>query len=134
MQRRTSVSGFKTSRIYTSVSSSLIGIVIVLLCLLLFSFIMTKFDAPEPMVSVMSSLALCIGAYSGGYIASKKRRQNGLLIGVITGIIIYCVVFFAGVFFAKSSITFSFLSKMIMTLICAAVGGVIGVNSRGKRY
>lgn len=134
MQRRTSVGGFKTSRIYTSVSSSLIGIVIVLLCLLLFSFIMTKFDAPEPMVSVMSSLALCIGAYSGGYIASKKRRQNGLLIGVITGIIIYCVVFFAGVFFAKSSITFSFLSKMIMTLICAAVGGVIGVNSRGKRY
>jgi putative membrane protein (TIGR04086 family) len=95
---------------------------------------MTKFDAPEPLVSVMSSFSLCLGAYVGGYTAAKRRRQNGMIIGILTGIFIYCVIFFAGVIFAKNSISFSFLTKLIMTLICAAVGGVVGVNSKGKRY
>lgn len=132
--QRTTLNSFKSSRIYCTASSSLVGIIIILVCLLIFSLFMTKFDAPEPLVSVMSSLSLCIGAYVGGYIAAKRRRQNGMIIGILTGIFIYCVIFFAGVIFAKNSISFSFLTKLIMTLICAAVGGVAGVNSKGKRY
>ncbi len=134
MQRRSTINSFKSSRLYCTASSSFVGIVVILICLLIFSLFMTKFDAPEPMVSVMSSLALCVGAYVGGYIAAKRRRQNGMIIGILTGIFIYCVIFFAGVIFAKNSITFSFLTKLIMTLICAAIGGVFGVNSKGKRY
>ena len=134
MQRRSTINSFKSSRLYCTASSSFVGIVVILICLLIFSLFMTKFDAPEPMVSVMSSLALCVGAYVGGYIAAKRRRQNGMIIGILTGIVIYCVIFFAGEIFAKNSITFSFLTKLIMTLICAAIGGVFGVNSKGKRY
>ena len=134
MQRRSTINSFKSSRLYCTASSSFVGIVVILICLLIFSLFMTKFDAPEPMVSVMSSLALCVGASVGGYIAAKRRRQNGMIIGILTGIFIYCVIFFAGVIFAKNSITFSFLTKLIMTLICAAIGGVFGVNSKGKRY
>ncbi len=134
MQRRSTINSFKSSRLYCTASSSFVGIVVILICLLIFSLFMTKFDAPEPMVSVMSSLALCVGSYVGGYIAAKRKRQNGMIIGILTGIFIYCIIFFAGVIFAKNSITFSFLSKLIMTLICAAIGGVFGVNSKGKRY
>ena len=64
MQRRTSVNALKTSRLYCSASSSLVGIIVILVCLLIFSFFMTKFDVPEPLVSVMSSIALCIGSYT----------------------------------------------------------------------
>lgn len=134
MQRRSTINSFKSSRLYCTASSSFVGIIVILVCLLIFSLFMTKFDAPEPMVSVMSSLALCIGAYVGGYIAAKRRRQNGMIIGILTGIAIYCVVFFAGIIFAKNSVSFGFFTKLIMTLICAAVGGVFGVNSKGKRY
>lgn len=134
MQRRSTINSFKSSRLYCTASSSFVGIVVILICLIIFSLFMTKFDAPEPMVSVMSSLALCVGAYVGGYIAAKRKRQNGMIIGILTGIFIYCIIFFAGVIFAKNSISFSFLTKLIMTLICAAIGGVFGVNSKGKRY
>ncbi len=134
MQRRSTINSFKSSRLYCTASSSFVGIVVILICLFIFSLFMTKFDAPEPMVSVMSSLALCVGAYVGGYIAAKRKRQNGMIIGILTGIFIYCIIFFAGVIFAKNSISFSFLTKLIMTLICAAIGGVFGVNSKGKRY
>lgn len=134
MQRRTSINNIKSTRFFSTINSSMIGIVITMACLLVFSLFMTKFDAPESVVAIMSSLALCIGAYSGGYISSKRRRQNGLLTGIITGILIYCVILFVGLIFAKSSISFSFLAKLIMTLVCGAIGGIVGVNSRRKKY
>jgi len=134
VHRNSPFNDIKSSRLYCSVSSSLIGMVIIILCLLLFSILITKFDAPEIMVTIMSSLALCIGAYSGGYISSKRRRQNGLLMGIISGILIYCLILIVGLIFAKTAISFGILSKLILTLICGAIGGIFGVNSRKKRY
>ncbi len=134
MKRLTTLNNFKSSRLYCTISSSFAGILVVIVCLLAFSILMTKFDAPEAMVSVMSSLALCIGAYSGGYIASRKRRQNGLILGLMTGILIYCLILAIGLLFAKTSVTLTFFSKLVMTIVCGAIGGIIGVNSKKKRY
>jgi len=134
MHKRASLNNIKSSRLYCTLSSSFVGILVIIVCLFAFSILMTKFDAPEAMVSFMSSLALCIGAYSGGYIASKRRRQNGLLMGIVTGIAIYFLILVVGLIFAKSSITFGFFSKLILTLICGAIGGIVGINSRKKRY
>ena len=101
---------------------------------MLFSALMSKVDAPEQIIVIMSSISLCIGAYSAGYIASRRKRQNGLIIGIITGVFVYFIVFFLGVMFAKTTITFNAFTKLIMTLICAGIGGIIGVNSKAKRY
>jgi putative membrane protein (TIGR04086 family) len=95
---------------------------------------MTKLDTPEAIVSLMSSVALCVGAYSGGYISSRRRRQNGLITGLICGVIIYLVIFLVGVILSRVSISFGFFSKLIMVIACGAIGGVIGVNSKKKRY
>lgn len=132
--QKTPISNLKSSRLYTSATSSLIGVVIMLGVVLLLSVLMSKVDIPEQVVTVMSSISLCIGAYSAGYIASRRRRQNGLVLGMITGVIVYCLVFFLGVMFAKTSITFNAFTKFIMVLICSAIGGVLGVNSKAKRY
>lgn len=132
--KRTYSSAFKTSRLYCTVSSSFLGILIMVLFLVAFSWLMTKFDAPAAVVSILSCIGLCVGSYSGGYIASKKRRQNGMLMGVVTGVLIFCAIFLVGIIFFKSSITFGFITKLIMTVVCAAMGGIIGVNSKHKSY
>ncbi len=124
----------KQSKLYCSLGSSFLGILIILVCLLIFSFVMTKIDIPEQLVSVMTTIALCFGSYWGGYVASKNRGKNGILIGSLTGLIIFVVIFIAGVILVKSSITLGFITKLIITVICAAIGGIIGVNSKIKRY
>ncbi len=134
MQRRTALKSLRDSKLYCTVSSSLIGIIIVIICLLSFSFLMTKIDTPDVIVSFMSSFSLCIGSYFGGYISSKKRRQNGLAMGLLCGVSIYLIVFIAGVIFAKVSVSAGFITKLIMVISCGAIGGVIGVNSKKKRY
>lgn len=132
--QKTPLSDLKSSRFYTFATSSVIGVVIMIGVILLLSVVMSKVDLPEQVVSVMASLSLCIGSYCAGYIASRRRRQNGLLLGILTGVVVYCIVFFLGVMFAKTSITFNAFTKFIMVLVCAAIGGVIGVNSKAKRY
>ncbi|CDA73197.1 putative uncharacterized protein [Ruminococcus sp. CAG:579] len=114
--------------------SALAGFSLVFLGLLLFSFIMTRIDVSEPVLSVLTSLALCVGAYVGGYTASRRRRRNGLLMGVCCGLFMFLVIFALSYFFAGTAGGFSASAKLIMTLVCAGTGGVIGVNSAGRRF
>lgn len=131
---RKNFSNIKTSRLFCTLSSSFVGVLVIIFCLLLFSYIMTKVDAPDAVVSVMSVFALCIGSFVGAYVASKRRRQNGMITGIITGIVIYVAIIILGIIIIKTSFGFGFFSKLIIALICGAIGGVTGVNSRQKRY
>ena len=110
------------------------GILIILLIILLFSYIPTVIDVPEPVVSVITAAALCIGAYSAGYICARRNKKNGLLMGIICGGIIFLVLFTVSIIFAGSTEGLSGGAKLFMVLLCGAVGGIIGVNGKNNRY
>ena len=110
------------------------GILIILIAVLLFSYVLTKIDVPESVVSVVTAAALCIGAYAGGFIGAKRNRRNGLLMGLVCGGLIFIVLFLFSVFFAKSTEGLSGGAKLFMVLLFGAVGGIVGVNSKSKRY
>jgi putative membrane protein (TIGR04086 family) len=78
----------------------------------------------------MSTFALCIGAFSGGYISGRRRRRNGLVLGVLCGVFIFAVIIIASHIFSKAAESFSMPVKLILTLVFAGIGGVIGVNSK----
>lgn len=124
----------KNSGTYNTAVSLLIGIAATLLCLVVFSFVMTKLDAPDGIVSAMSSIALCVGSYFAGFVLSKRRRKNGLLTGIFCGIGIFIVTFLLGLLFAQITPSLGIFSKLLMVLVCSAIGGVVGVNSKRKRY
>lgn len=114
--------------------SALCGFGAVFVSIILFSFIMTKIDVSESVLSVLTSLGLCIGAYVGGYVASRRRRKNGLLMGVLCGLFMFLIIFILSYFFAGTAGGFSASAKLVMTLICAGVGGIVGVNAKGRRF
>lgn len=134
MPRKSHGNKFYNENVFYTLTSSFIGLVIMLLFVLLFAFLLTKVDAKDKFVSMMSTVSLCVGAYCGGYIASRLKRRNGLVIGLLTGLFIYFIIFLAAVIFAKTSISFGFVTKLIITVVSAAIGGIIGVNSKHKKY
>lgn len=134
MQRRKNFSNIKSSKLGCTIVSSFVGIAVIALMLLLFSLLMTKIDVPEGVVSLMSAVALCVGAYAGGYYASRSRRENGLFLGILCGTLIYFTVFIMGIIFSKVNLSAAVFTKLIIVAICGAIGGVIGVNSKKKRY
>lgn len=117
-----------------TIFSSLMGFVIVFICVLFFAFIITKIDATDKIISVMSGIALCVGAYAGGYISAKKRRKNGLFMGVLCGLFMFLIILIIGSVFIKAISGCSPSVKLVLTLICGAVGGIVGVNSKSSRF
>ncbi|MGN1114251.1 MAG: TIGR04086 family membrane protein [Oscillospiraceae bacterium] len=124
----------KLSAVPTTIFSGIWAFIVVFVVMLLFAFIITKIDVGDKVISVMSSIALCVGAYAGGYISARKRRCNGLLMGLLCGLFIFLVILTVGSLFVKSVGGSSPSLKLILVLICGGAGGIIGVNSGHGKF
>jgi putative membrane protein (TIGR04086 family) len=134
MKRRTIFKSRGVTLITAPLASAIIAFAVILTVISAFSFLISKIDVSNLMLSAMSTAALCIGAYTGGYISGKRRRRNGLLMGTLCGVFIFLIIVILSRIFSKAAESFSMPVKLVLTLICAAVGGVVGVNSKGGRY
>ncbi|MBE6837238.1 MAG: TIGR04086 family membrane protein [Ruminococcus sp.] len=133
-RRRGNVSAFAESRTFCVLMSLAVGFFVIMGCLFLFSLIVSKIDVPDGAVKAMSTVALCSGAFAGGYSCAKKRRKNGLFMGIATGITIFVVVFLLSLVFARTTVNFTAFTKFFFTTVFASVGGIIGVNSKRNKY
>lgn len=131
-RRRTSASVKKD--IFFVFIAILAGFLITALVLLFFSFILTKIDAPDKVIKLLSTVALGVGTYFGGYICSKHKHNKGIFRGALCGFVMFCTVVVFGAVFADTVLSFSATTKLILTLVCGAIGGIVGANSKFKRY
>ncbi|MCL2053419.1 MAG: TIGR04086 family membrane protein [Oscillospiraceae bacterium] len=99
---------------------------------LLFSLMITAADLPQGAVVLMSSVSLCAGCFSAAYSVSKRRRRKGMLTGVFCGIVIFFAAVFLGIIFVKAFTAAGVFTKLMMILVCSAIGGIVGVNSPAK--
>ena len=93
------------------------GLLVILLVILAFSFVLTKIDVADPVVTVIACAALCAGAYSGGYVCAKSRRRHGLALGLACGGLIFILLFVISLFFAKSAQGLNGTAKLILALL-----------------
>ena len=104
------------------------GVMLLVLCAM--AFLVTKIDAGKSVLSAMSTGALAVGAYFGGYVGGRRRKRNGLAMGALTGLLIFVVILVLGGIFVKTTENFSPLAKLFLSVIAAAVGGAVGVNTK----
>lgn len=111
--------------------SEIMGFLFCFLSSMLFSFILSKFSQVfNGVLSVCSLLSLLIGAFVSGFTAAGFKKKNGLLIGAVTGLILFLVTFFIGVLILNSSLSFFSLIKLLILVLAGSFGGVISVNRR----
>ena len=134
MSKRKKFANGRLSVLTNTAFSALSGFAIIIVCILAFAFIITKIDVTDKVVSVLSSAALCAGAYAGGFISAKKRRKNGLFMGVLCGLFMFFIILIISTFFIQTISGFSPSLKLILTLLFGAIGGIVGVNSKNNRF
>lgn len=134
MSKRKRFANGRLSVLTNTAFSALSGFAIIIVCILAFAFIITKIDVTDKVVSVLSSAALCAGAYAGGFISAKKRRRNGLFMGVLCGLFMFFIILVVSTFFIQTISGFSPSLKLILTLLFGAIGGIVGVNSKNNRF
>ncbi len=114
--------------------SAAVGAAVVFAGVTLISLLMTGMDMDDKVLSVLTSAALCAGSFAGGLTAARRRRQNGLLMGLLCGLFLFGVIFLLSYLFAGAAGGMKGGGKLVMTLICASVGGIIGVNTNGNSF
>lgn len=118
---------------YNLIFSSVSGIALITALILLFSYAASAAGMSDGIISVLGSLTICSGGYFSGFLYGKQKRHKGIKNGVICGIIIYAVIFSAGIIYLKGIPPFRLTRFLIMLCIAGAAGGVTGVNSKIKR-
>ncbi|MGN0689248.1 MAG: TIGR04086 family membrane protein [Oscillospiraceae bacterium] len=121
---------FKNSRAYVWLSSVGTGVLTTIICLMAFAFIMTGIDVSDGMVASFGSIAVCVGSYFFSFIVGKKRRKDGILVGIICGSASFLALLILNLIFLRNPFTSAFFSKLSMIIICSIIGGIIGVNSK----
>lgn len=92
----------------------------------------TFLQIPTDMLPTVSLIAAGCGAMTAGIFAGYLEGRRGFAAGAIIGILMFVLLL------AVSIVTGGFsgsqmIAKLIVMLICAVVGGIIGVNRENSR-
>ena len=132
MRRRNAAERIRNERIMLILHTVLACVGAVFLASLLFSAVAAIIDLSDRTFTLMSSFALCAGCFSAGFVYAGRRRKNGIKSGLACGAVIFAVVFLFGIIFVRSFSAGGFFTKLLIILICSAIGGIFGVNSPQK--
>ncbi len=113
--------------------SSLIGMVVGFLCLLLAAALMLASDLQEGYASPISAVAMGIGSLSAGFFASLKIKKGGIVNGTVCGAMIYAVIMFMSLFLSDGGFSLITVYHLLIVILSAAVGGILGVASASKK-
>lgn len=87
---------------------------------------------PTELLPTVSLVAVGCGAMAAGIFAGYLGGSRGMIEGGITGALLF-VLLTAGSIAAGAFSGEQMIAKLIVMLICAAVGGIIGVNKENGR-
>ena len=113
----------------------MIGAIVTLVTLFLFSVIYTYVDIPEYYNAVFATISLIVGSFFGGMFAVSKINEKGYLYGSLVGIIVFLLVFLVSVFTSRNSISLTSLFHFLGSTISGCIDGIIRANKEtNKKY
>lgn len=111
----------------------ILGTLIIVVLFIFFALLMSFNILPTSSATVVSSIAIALGSFFGGFISSKKLGKNGLVIGAICGAIIFLLFTLVGMAAFTSAPGASTLIRLLIFITSGAIGGIIGVGNTDKR-
>lgn len=117
----------------TIVLGLIVGTAIISLLLILCALLMSLGVLPIGAANICSTLSISIGAFISGFFTAKKLKKKGLITGLIIGGILFLIFTCISLIACLSAPTLLTLLKGVITVISAALGGILGVNSAAKR-
>jgi len=121
--------GSLLSLVIVAVRSSLIAIVLSLLCFLIFAIVMKIGNFEETLISPGIQVIRVLSITVGGVVAARSTTAKGWLVGALSGILYMVWAIFISLLFGGGiSLNSLLLSDMLLGLIAGLVGGMIGIN------
>ena len=75
---------------------------------------------------------LSVSCLFGGFIAAKINKSQGFLCGLVTGVFVFILTTILGLARFTETITMLTLLRLIFTLLCGSIGGILGINQKER--
>lgn len=111
----------------------IVGGAIITLLFILFAIIISFSILPLSSATIVSSIAISIGAFFTGFTSAKKLTKNGLIIGIISSFILFLLFTIIGIAAFKTAPGTPTLIRLLIFITSGAIGGIIGVGNSDKR-
>ena len=98
------------------------------------SWISVMVNLPEAAVALVVSIItyLCVGIC--GFRSARHSGSNGLLAGALAGLVYVIILYIIGcIAFAEISFSMSAVLTAVICIVCGAIGGIVGVNTKSKK-
>ena len=129
MRRKNTAERLRNQRIFLVLHTALAFLGAIFLICTVFSAVASVIDLSDGAFALMSSFALCAGCFAGGFTAAKRRGRHGIKSGLICGAVIFGAALLFGIIFVRNFSVGGFFTKLLIIMICSAIGGIFGVNS-----
>lgn len=113
--------------------SVLIGEIVTILFLLIFSIAMCKIDIPTLVADMMIIVAVALESFIAGYTNGRMIKEKGMVYGAVCGMIMAFLLLVFKLICCDPVPTWLTLAKLLLMIVLSAVGGIIGVNKKSKR-
>lgn len=108
-----------------------ITITIILMCLTALG-ILTGGILPDEVLEYAAAAIFAVGAFAGGFVATKINKGAGLVIGVITGGVMFVIVTSVALTKNSEAVTILTLIKLFATITAGGLGGILGLKERKR--
>lgn len=104
---------------------------VILMAILAIIFVKMR-NIPQGIIIPLASMCSGIGSFCSGYIATRILKANGLIYGMLSGLLLFLIILISGVALSGENLTLLTLIKFFLMIISGGIGGVLGVNKRYK--
>ena len=115
------------------VAGLIAGSMSALFLMMISAWVMVAKDFNDTAVMILSYLILIVSCFIGGFVSSGIAGKQGIKAGAIIGGLIFLLVLCIAVVVNGFNGNIHLLLKSILSILTGMIGGIIGVNSIGKR-
>lgn len=105
----------------------------ILLCLGSMGLLITG-SIPHDYMSIISIILCGVSSFMSGYVSARVTKEKGLIIGSVSGIIMFIIVLLTGLIWRDGNFTYLTLVKLALFTLFGALGGVKAVNKKDRLH
>ncbi len=110
-----------------------VGSLIITILLIISSIIILQTGIlPADILEYIILAFIGVGSLIGGFTAGRIYHMNGIIIGSVTGFIMFLILFLSGISEIKDGLSIMTLLKLVVTIVPGILGGILGVNKKEK--
>ena len=114
-------------------SVQIFAVIIYLIVFFIGAFAAMVIDLPSKNDYIFSLLLFAVCSFATGFLTGIKRRDNGLIIGVLSALPLNSAVVILSLIFNSFSVDINIIITVLVLIAASGAGGILAVNKRIRR-